>query len=333
MPRGPWRRACWPSVTTLEAPVFPKDLTERDAIPAVMEVIDGQKREFYERRKSLDGQVAILNQRVAQFEKEIEGLEAQQRSKQEQLRIIEEELVGLRELHEKGYFPRTRILAMEREMARLRGERGEDLASIASSQNGIGEAQLQIIQLDQKFREDVVNDLREIKNEIKNLQERRVVAIDVLKRIDILAPLTGEVQSLSVHTIGGVIGQGEEIMDIVPLEDRLIIEAKVSPSDIENLSEGQSAEVRLTSFAARTTPIIEGIVTSLTADRLTDERSGADYYLAQIEVPDDQLDFLDGGRLLAGMPAEALIKTGSRTVLEYLLKPIDDAMAISLKEE
>ena len=317
----------------LDAIGFPEDLLARATVPTVHEVIEGQKTEFVERRKSIDGQTAILNKRVTQFEKEIEGLEAQQKSKQEQLRIIEEELVGLRELHRKGYFPRTRILAMEREMARLHGARGEDLASIAGSQNGIGEAQLQIIQLEQRFREEVVNDLRQTRDEIKELQERLVVAQDVLRRADILSPLAGEVQELAVHTVGGVIGQGQELMQIVPLDDKLIVEAKVSPNDIDNLAEGQIAEVRLTSFQARTTPIIEGTVTSVTADRIVDERNGLDYYLAQIVVADDQLDFLEGQKLLAGMPAEALIKTGSRTVLEYLLKPIDDAIAVGLKEE
>ena len=316
-----------------ERVAFPKDLLERSSRPSVSEVIEGQRTEFSERRKSIDGQTAILNKRISQFEKEIEGLEAQQKSKQEQLSIIAEELVGLRELHEKGYFPRTRILAMEREMARLRGERGEDLAQIAGAQNGIGESELQIIQLEQRFREEVVNDLREVRNEVKQLQERLVVARDVLRRSEILAPLDGEIQELTVHTIGGVIGQGQELMQIVPLDDKLIVEAKVSPADIDNLAEGQIAEVRLTSFKARTTPIIEGTVASVTADRITDERNGVDYFLAQIVVPDDQLTFLEGKKLLAGMPAEALIKTGSRTVLEYLLKPIDDAIATGLKEE
>ena len=317
----------------LEEISFPESLLARASAPGLGEVIDGQKTEFIERRKSIDGQTAILNKRVTQFEKEIEGLKSQEVSKREQLRIIEEELVGLRELHAKGYFPRTRILSMEREMARLRGARGADLAAIAGSQNGIGEAQLQIIQLEQRFREEVVNDLRETRNEIKELQERLVVAQDVLRRSAILAPLAGEIQQLGVHTIGGVIGQGQELMQIVPSDDKLIVEAKVSPADIDSLAEGQIAEVRLTSFQARTTPIIEGTVSSVTADRIVDEREGIDYYLAQIIVPDEQLEFLDGKKLLAGMPAEALIKTGSRTVLEYLLKPIDDALATGLKEE
>ena len=316
-----------------EEVVFPEDLLARESWPAVREVVEGQKTEFVERRKSLDGQTAILYKRVHQFEKEIEGLQAQQKSKQTQLRIIADELVGLRELHEKGYFPRTRILSMEREMARLQGERGEDLASIAGAENGIAESELQIIQLEQRFREEVVNELRETRNEIKQLQERLVVAQDVLRRSDILAPLAGEIQELSVHTIGGVIGQGQELMQIVPLDDKLIIEAKVAPTDVDSLAEGQIAEVRLTSFTARTTPIIEGTVTSVTADRITDERNGLDYYLAQIVVPDEQLTFLEGKKLLAGMPAEALIKTGSRTVLEYMLKPIDDAIATGFKEE
>ena len=317
----------------LDKVAFPEDMRARQSLPSVREVIEGQKTEFQERRKSLEGQTAILNKRVSQFEKEIEGLQAQQKSKQEQLRIIADELVGLRELHEKGYFPRTRILAMEREMARLRGERGEDLASIAGSENGIGEAELQIIQLEQRFREEVVNDLRETRDEIKQLQERLVVARDVLRRSEILSPLAGEVQELAVHTIGGVIGHGQELMQIVPTDDKLIVEAKVSPSDIDSLAEGQTAEVRLTSFQTRTTPIIQGTVSTVTADRIVDERNGVDYYLAQIVVPDDQLHHLEGKKLLAGMPAEALIKTGSRTVLEYLLKPIDDAIAVGLKEE
>lgn len=312
---------------------FPADLVTRLDDPTVKEIAEGQRRQFEERRRSLEGQVSILKQRTKQAEQEIAGLRAQEVSKRRQHEIFTEELVGLRELYEKGYYPRTRVLAIEREVAGLEGDRGANLAAIARAQQAIGEVELRIIQMRQGIREDVVNQLHEVRNEINDVKERLVVGRDVLRRIDIRAPQTGTAQALKVHTKGGVAAPGAELMQIIPLDDRLVIEAQVSPVDIDSVAEGQKAEIRLTAFKMRTTPIIEGKVVSISADRLTDERTNAAYYLARIEVPDDQLAVLGERKLQAGMPAQVLIKTGSRTVLDYLLKPLDDALARGLKEE
>lgn len=311
---------------------FAADLIQRRNDPQVQQFLTLQERQFRDRRQSIQNQVAILNARVEQHRAESRGLDTQQRNKDAQIRLIDRELVGLKELHEKGWVPITRILALERETARLRGERGADVAGMARIENSIGEARLQIIQARQKFAEEVLAQLRETQNQIAELTSRLVAAQDSLRRIDIVAPETGMVQASKVLTVGGVMMAGQELMQIVPFNDRLQIEARIQPQDIESVVQGQVSELRFTALNQRTTPVIDGTVTLVSADRLVDDKSNAPYYQATIDVPSDQMAKLTGHRIQAGMPVDVLIKTGERTFLQYLLKPLSDTVARSFRE-
>lgn len=260
-----------------------------------------------------------------------DGFRRQQDSKLRQIELYNNELTGLYELHRKGYYPRTRILAMERDLARLEGEVGSVAADIARAEEGIGEARIQIMQLRQKFREDVVAQLREIQTEINELTERVVAAEDVVRRLTVVAPVAGAVQGLKVFTAGGVIPGRRPDGD--RSEDRLVIEAHVAPADVETVSYGLDAEVRFPALNKRTTPIIAGHVLTVSADRFTDQRTNLAYYTARVEVPPDQQALLSEHRLQPGMPAEVIVKTGERTLLEYLVKPLTDSFARTFKEQ
>lgn len=313
---------------------FPEDLKARaETDPDVAALLEDQRGQFQERKRSIEGQIAILKQRIQQYRQEIVGLEAQHQSGLRQRDIFKEELVGLRELYEKGYYPRTRILAMEREVANLEGTIGSTLADIARAEKGIGEADLQIIQTRQKFREEVVARLREVRNEIGQIREKLVVARDTLERIDIRAPLDGTVQNIQIHTQGGVIRPGDTIMEIVPLDDRLVIEGQVSPTDIDSVRPGLEAEVRLSALSMRKTPIILGEVTTVSQDRIVDERQNTAYFRMEVVVPDEELAKLGEQTLTAGMPAEVVVKIGERTVLDYIVKPLTDYFAKAMTEQ
>lgn len=313
--------------------VFSPELQERRTHGAA-EVMTLQERQFQERRLSLEGQVAILEQKIAQHEEEIAGLRAQREAAHNQIRIYKEELVGVRDLYKQGYYPRSRVLAMEREVARLEGEEGANQASMSRAEKGIGEAKLQIIQTLQKFKEEVVNQLREVQAQAADLRERLLVAKDVLKRVDILAPQAGLVQNLQVSTVGGVVAPGQTMMEIVPKDDQLLIEAQVSPVDVDVIHAGQEAEVRFVAFKLRATPIILGKVRTVSGDRLVEQRTQAPYYLVRIDTTPEELAKLGKDKKVqAGMPVEVLIQVGSRTTLEYLLKPLTDAFARGLNEE
>lgn len=314
--------------------VFPETLLQAaSARSTVQSVLDGQERQFIERKRSLKNQILILETRIEQFRQEIAGLKVQKASGDRQVAIYRDELIGLRELHEKGWYPRTRILSMEREIARLEGEIGGQVSAIARAEKGIGEAKLQIIQTRQKFKEDVVSELRDIQQKIADLQERSSIAQNVLERTELKASRDGVIQNVKVHTIAGVIRPGETLMEIVPEEDRLVVDAEVSPVDIDSVHTGQKAEVRFSAFQSRMIPTIMGTVLTVSADRLVDEREGRPYYTVRIEVPESEIDKLGDHHLQAGMPAEVLIQTGERTVLDYFITPLRDSMSRAMVEK
>jgi len=312
--------------------VFAPELDQRRGEPKISQLLTLQDRQFRDRRQSIENQVLILNSRVEQFRAEISGFDTQQKNKDVQIKLIEGELVGLKELNAKGWVPITRILALEREAARLRGDRGADVAGIARIQNSINEARLQVIQTRQKFDEDVLAQLRETQNQVADLSARLIAAQDSLTRIDIVAPETGVVQGSKVLTVGGVIMPGQELMQIVPFNDRLQVEAHIQPQDIESVVPGQISELRFTALNLRTTPSIDGTVTLVSADRVVDDRANIAYYVATVDVPPEQLARLTGHRLQAGMPVDVLIKTGERTFFQYLVNPLTDTIARSFRE-
>ncbi len=312
--------------------VFPDELLARARVAKVRKALEGQRSLFNARRNALRGQVAILEQSIAQFREEIEGLKSQQAAREQQLKILRDELRGLRKLLAQGNVPRNEVLAYERRIAELSGEKGRFMADVARAEQGIGEARLRIGQLRKAVREEVVAKLREVQERIFGLEERLVAAEDVLGRTEVRAPSAGIVMGMRAHTTGGVITPGQEILQVVPVGDRLIIQARVDPVDIDDVAIGQQASVRLTAFKMRSTPIIVGTLINLSADRLVDEHDGTPYYLARIEVSKEELAGLGDLALQPGMPVEALIKTGARTALGYMLSPLTENMGLAFRE-
>ena len=316
-----------------EAINFPSSLLLQDSDPKIADTLRGEAELFTARRSTLEGEVKILTQRVEQLKEEIKGLKAQRLSKTAQLKFIVEEVQGLRQLYEKGYAPKTRILALQRTAEQLAGERGEHIADIARAKNGIGEAELQKIQVEKTFREQVIAELREVEARVFDLEERYVAAADELRRVEIRAPQAGSVVGLDVHTVGGVISPGQPILDIVPQEDELVIEGQVAPQDIDKVSPGLLAVVRLSAFDLRTTPELTGSVFMASADRLVDPATGEPYYQVGVRIDKAEVRKLGGLSLVPGMPAEVFIATGERTALSYFLKPLTDGLKRALRDE
>jgi len=317
----------------LDAITFPAQLLAEADDPDRAAAMDSERKLFNLRKTARSGQKAQLRERVAQLGEEITGLAAQQNSKAKEIALIERELAGVRELWKQNLVQLTRLTALEREAARLDGERGQLVAASAQAKGKIAETALQILQIDQDIASDVAKELREVDGKIGELVERKVAAEDQLKRIDIRAPQDGTVFQLAVHTIGGVITAGDPIMLIVPEADNLSVEVKVNPQDIDQLQLNQKAILRFSAFNIRTTPEIEGVVTRISADTSTDQRTGQSYYTVRIAMAADQIERLGEVKLLPGMPVEAFMQTRDRTMLSYLIKPLHDQFLRAFREK
>jgi HlyD family secretion protein len=312
---------------------FPAQLFAGATDPDRAAAMDSERKLFNLRKTARSGQKAQLQERIAQLQEEISGLTAQQGAKTKEIGLIERELAGVRELWKQNLVQLNRLTALEREATRLDGERGQLIAATAQAKGKIAETALQILQIDQDIASDVAKELREVDGKIGEFIERKVAAEDQLKRIDVRAPQDGTVFQLAVHTVGGVITAGDPIMLIVPEADNLSVEAKVNPQDIDQLQLNQKAILRFTTFNARTTPEIEGIVTRISADASTDQRTGQSYYTVRIAMAADQVERLGDVKLLPGMPVEAFVQTGDRTMLSYLMKPLHDQFARAFREK
>jgi HlyD family secretion protein len=317
----------------LDTITFPAQLVADAGDPDRAAAMDSESKLFNLRKTARSGQKAQLRERVAQLGEEITGLAAQQNSKAKEIALIERELAGVRELWKQNLVQLTRLTALEREAARLDGERGQLIAASAQAKGKIAETALQILQIDQDIASDVAKELREVDGKIGEFIERKVAAEDQLKRTDIRAPQDGTVFQLAVHTVGGVITAGDPIMLIVPEADNLSVEVKVNPQDIDQLQLNQKAILRFSAFNIRTTPEIEGTVTRISADTSTDQRTGQSYYTIRIAMPAEQIERLGDVKLLPGMPVEAFIQTRDRTMLSYLMKPLHDQVLRAFREK
>ncbi len=311
---------------------FPADLIGRAADPDVNRLIVGERKLFDLRRTARAGKKAQLNERVGQLREQIRGLEEQIQAKDRETTFIDQELLGVRDLWRKNLVQITRLTTLERDAVRLHGERGALVAAIAEARGRITEIMLQMMQIDQDLRTEVGKDLAEIRARTSELVEKRVAAEDQLKRIDIRAPQDGTVHQLALHTIGGVISAGEQIMLIIPSNDALVVEVRIPPHEIDRLSVGQPVLLRFTAFNQRTTPELDGEVSNVSADVAIDQKSTTSFYVARIAVPEAQIARLGDLRLIAGMPVEAFIQTGQRTVMSYLVKPLSDQLMRAWRE-
>jgi HlyD family secretion protein len=315
-----------------DAVTFPADLLSRMGNPDVAKAVNGELKQFETRRAAREGQRSQLRERIAQLQEEIRGYQAQVVSKDNQIAWIIKELVGVHELWKKNLVPYTRVTALERDKERLEGERGQLIATTAQTKGKITETELQILQIDQDMRSEVGKDLAEIRGKTAELVEKKVAAEDLLKRVDIRAPLDGIVHQLSVHTVGGVIGPAEVIMLIIPEADTLEVEARLQPQDVDQVRLGQQAVLRFSAFSQGTTPELNGVVSRLSADVSEDQKTGARYYTVRIAVSQREIDRLGGLKLVPGMPVESFIQTSPRTVVSYLIKPLQDQVTRAFRE-
>lgn len=308
------------------------ELAGRQSELEIAELVAAEQALFEARRSSRDGQKAQLVKRVGQLQDLITGHRTQQEATHRQAILIEEELLGVRGLYEKNLVSLSRKVVLEREAANLEGQKGQLLAAVAQAESRIGETQLQIIQIEDMLREEVMKELREIQARSAELVERRVAAEDQLRRIEIKSPSAGFVHQLTVHTIGGVITPAEPMMTIVPVEEGLEVEARILPADIDQLALGRAALVKLHAFNQRTTPELKGTVSRISADTSRDPQTGAVFYTIRVNVEPEELARLAPHRVGAGMQADIFIKTEDRTPLEYILKPLRDQIAKAFKE-
>ncbi len=313
---------------------FPAELTGKNSDPAVAAILNGQENQFRARSESIRGQKAILEERIEQYREQIVGLKALQTSKEAQLGTIREELKDLSGLLTDGYVTKSRVLALQREEARLEGESGDHIASIARSEQGIGEAKLQIFQIDKTHQEDVAKELRDIDARVSEDREKVVAASDVMRRIDVTSPVNGTVMNLQVHTQGGVVNPGAAMMEVVPDDDSLIAEINISPMDIDTIHQGDTVAIHVSAVDSRLTPVIYGKLETISADRVTDQRTGAPYYRGRVVISPQELSRLGPDHPLhSGMSVEAMVNRGSQTALHYALKPLVESLGRSFREK
>jgi len=312
--------------------VFPAEILARANEPEVAAIMAGQSKLFNARLQAIVGKKEQLNQQIGQLTEQIGGLESQKVAKEKQLILIGAELTDLKDLQSKGLVPISRVMAMDRETARLDGERGELVASKASAEARIAEVRVQILQIDEEDLSQTLTELREIEGKVAELRERKLAVASRLERMVIKSPITGDVYQLAVHTIGGVIGPGEPLMLIVPEADELILQAQVMPQDIDKVRPGQIAHIRFPAFNSRLTPEVAAEVTQISADTSRIDASSPPFYSVRLMISASELAKLGDNKLKPGMPAEAFIQTEAQSPMTYFLKPLTDQFAHALRE-
>jgi HlyD family secretion protein len=312
--------------------VFPKDYIARAAEdPMAAEAIRIETNAFDAGVAARAGLKDQLRKKINELEQQLVGLDAQKDALGRQIDLAKSEVEGLRTLRSQDLVSTQRITEAEMRLAQLEGQLGQVIASIAQTGAEVAGAELQIIQVDQDVRSEASKQLAETTARLNELFERKIAADDQLKKQTIVAPISGTVYQLAVHTIGGVINPGEEIMLLVPENDQLVVEAQISPAQIDRVHADQEAVLRFTSFGSRETPEYIGSVDTVSPDLITDQRTGMSYYKARIEMPQEALDEL-GSKFVPGMPVEVFIVTGDRTVLSYLTKPLTDQIMHTFRE-
>lgn len=311
---------------------FPEQIADRTQQADIAHLVASENALFDARAKARQGQKDLYASNIRQFQKQIDGLNAEIQSKSSQLTLIASELSGVQELYAKGLVPLTRLTTLQRNSAQLEGERAQLVATVAETNAKIGQARLQITQIDQDSRSEVMKDLRESQDKEAELIQKDVTAKDQLSRVEIRAPTSGIIHQLAIHTIGGVIRPGDVIMEIVPDTDDLEIEGHVPPNEIDQVERGQRAYLRFSTLDRPTMPEVRGTVTYVSADLSHDERTNGSFYTVKIDLPEGERHRLDGMTLISGMPVEVFLQTGSRTMLSYLFKPISDQLHRTFNE-
>lgn len=311
-------------------------LTGADAVLAA-EALDLQRRQFSARGGSRSTQSGVLRQRIQQLEQQIIGVNRQLESNREQRRLIGEELDGMRDLAAQGYAPMNRVRALERQAAELDGREGALRAEVARANEAIGETRMQMLSIGAETNEEVADQLRQVQIQLDELTPRLTSAREQLARAQVRAPATGQVVGLTVFTVGGVVQPGQVLMEIVPEEANLVVEAEVAPTDADDLRIGQETEVRFTAFRERDLPILHGELTAVSADSFVDERTGRSFFRITVVVPPDELAKVEAVRgqdtgLRPGLPVEVVVPLRKRTALQYFLEPLTQSLWRSFRE-
>lgn len=301
--------------------------------PRAMESRDGEVQVFTTRRSSHLGEIQVLKQRVGQLNQQIKGLKDLAATKRKLASSYASEVAELRDLLKDGYVDKQRLLEQERQLDSVRAQAAEHQSDITRIELQINETKLQILQLDKQFSAEVVARLSEVQSQSYSLEQQALALQERINRAIIRAPDGGMIIDMKVHTVGGVIGQGTPLLDIVPSLSDLIIEAQVSPMDIDRVQVDTPADVRFSAFNSATTPVFKGVVSQISGDRLINQENGMPYYLARVVLTEEGAKLLGKRTLVPGMPAEVLINTGERTLFQYLMQPVDNAFARSLIED
>jgi HlyD family secretion protein len=314
-----------------EAAVFPESLMSLGT--KAVASAEGERKLLEAKRRTAASQKAQLGERIGQYRQEIEGLTAQEKAKSKEIKLVQEELERVEAMFKKALLPVTRLISLQREASRIEGEHGQLIAQIARAGGQISETELQITNIEQTVVTEAQKELTEVEARIAELEERKVAADDMLRRVDLRAPLDGTVHELAVGTIGGVIGPGETVMSIVPSNDDLAIEVHVSPIDIDQIHIGQKSILRFSAFNQRTTPEFKGEVARIAADLSKDQQSGMTFYVVRVKLNDESTPEASKLKLMPGMPVEAYIETTPRTALSYLTKPLTDQVERAFRED
>lgn len=309
-------------------PVF-----DKLGIAAVDRVKAAQSILLTARRTTRLGQIAQLNEKIDQFNKQIEGVDALKTSKADQIALLNQELKGLEKLLENGHVPLPRILALQRTKADLVGQLSEHEAERSRLKNSISEIKIQILQVSREFRQSVLTELRQVDQDAREMIQQYHATREQLERVDIRAPVAGMIHELAIFTVGGVVAPGGEIMQIISQNDRIDLEVNVETQFRDEIFVGQFTTIRLPAFNQRTTPELDGEIRSISPSSIVDEKTDAAFYKVNLILKQDQIAKLKGQRLVPGMPVEAFIQTRKRTVFSYLTKPLTDQIARAFREE
>lgn len=313
--------------------VFPPRLMNEKKNNKIQKLIASQKRIFLTQKKAYDSQIEILKFKITQLDQEIYSFKSQSKSVEKQILLIEEELNAMLFLSKKKLIEKPKILALKREHARLLGNKGEYVGLIAKAKQQIAETRSQMITFKEERHKKTLHELRDTQQKLAQLYEKEKSAKDILKRTVIYAPMGGVVVGLQKHTISGVISPGQPVLDIVPNNAKYVIEARISPLDIDVVHPGLRAKIQFTAFKQRNTPSIEGEVTIVSADILKDEHTGEQFYQVKIDNFQKQLEALKTLKLYSGMPVQVMIITDNRSPLSYLLSPLKESINHSFRED
>ncbi len=313
--------------------VMPAELKDPRHETYAASVWSGQVKQFESRRATLEGQTKVIGEKIRQLQSQIDGAEAQAKAFTAQIDSVKSEADSVAPLVDRMLLPKPRLLQLQRTAFGLEGQIADTQANIGKFRQAIAEQELQIAQLHHDRMAEVTKDLREVQAHLLEVIPRRTSAEAVLSRMEIRSPYAGKVVALNVFSVGGVIQRGEKIMDIVPDNDRLAIEAQVAVNEISDVHPGMAAEVHLTAYSQRIVPTLHGEVVQVSADRLVDQKTGAPYYLVTVRPDLDELAHLDGVHLYPGMPASVMLPTESRTALQYVLGPLADSFSHAFKQK